>query len=145
MAATGNIVCVVNRTEAPLSYMHDGREHVLQPGENHISSFEVEFARTQNIVMGSENPLNPAFYISLVGVKGRDDCSHIVFTKDDKNAVHAMFEDGSTLPVGIERIDRREFGTELQNVTIERNRIPLRRFEVERTALNDGAAGAIGG
>ena len=142
--ATGKIVCVVNRSEAPISYMHNGVQTTLVPGENHIDMFEVEHAKTQNIVMGSEDPLNPSYYISLVGVKGKDDCSPILFTADEKKMIHALFEDGTSMPVGIERIDRRQLGDALQNVVIERNKIPLRRFEVERAHMHDAAAGAIG-
>jgi hypothetical protein len=151
MARRTEIVTVVNRTSAPIQYMYDAAEHILQPGENAIPVQHVRFARTQNIVMGSENPLNPAQYVSLIGVKAApgkkqiDDITKIEFVVDDKRRIHAMFEDGTTMPVGIERIDRSRLGQELQNVVIERNRIPLRSFEVERTSLHDSAAGAIGG
>lgn len=144
-------VIVVNRTSVPISYMFDGAQYVLEPGENAIPIEHVEFAKTQNVVMGTENPLNPAQYVSLVGVKARDPKKQkdaigmIEFVKRDNGQVEVLFEDGSTIPLGIERIDRKHYGADLQNVVIERNRIPLRRYDVEGMRLNDAAAGAIGG
>jgi len=144
-------VIVVNRTSVPIAYMFDGAQYMLDPGENAIPIEHVEFAKTQNIVMGTENPLNPSQYVSLVGLKAkpgqkqRDDLSQIEFIKKDSGAVEVLFEDGSTIPLGIERIDRKYYGADLQNVVIERNRIPLRRYEIERTRLNDAGSGAIGG
>jgi hypothetical protein len=142
--ARSNITIVVNRTEAPVSYMYNGDIKELAPGENAIPEVEVEFAKTQNIVMGTEDPLNPAVYTSLIGRKGKDDCSAISFIQDENRQVHAMFEDGTSLPVGIERIDRRQLGEGLQG-TIVKNRIPVRRHEVERAHFSDAAAGSVGG
>lgn len=145
-----NIICVVNRTEAPIEYVFNGVQCVLEPGENHIRACEVEKAKTQNIVMGTEDPGNPSNFISLVGIKAkdpkkqRDDISPIVFQKDEQKRVHALFEDGTDVIVGIERIDRRQLGQELQGAIV-RNRIPLRRSEIDMASINDAGAGALGG
>lgn len=148
--ARDNIVCVVNRTEAPINYMYDGVQSILQPGENYIRECEVQKARTQNIVMGTEDPLNPSRFISLVGVKAKDpkkqkdDISPITFAKDAQKRVHALMEDGRDILVGIERIDRSQLGEELQGAVV-RNNIPLRRFEVDQSDFHDAGAGALGG
>lgn len=77
-------VTVVNRTigagvyEVPLNVRYDGEDIVIQPGENPGFPKEaVGYAKRQNPLMGSRHPLNPLKFISLVGVKGEDDCSPI--------------------------------------------------------------------
>jgi len=64
----GSIVCLVNRTPHVLSYVKDGREYDLQPGENWVNSDQVRFAKAQNAVRGSRNPMDLSFE-SLVGLK----------------------------------------------------------------------------
>ncbi len=71
--AHGDIICLVNRTSRNLSVTKDGRQIVLKPGENHINSDLVRFAKRQNPVMGSQDPYNPAQCDYLVGVKGTHD------------------------------------------------------------------------
>lgn len=69
-------VTLINRTQKKLYVRFDGIDSPIQPGENHGFPKEaVPYARMQNPLMGSEDPYNPGHYISLVGVKGRDDCS----------------------------------------------------------------------
>ena len=78
----GNIICIVNRTQHELSYVKDGRQFTLEPGENWVNSDHVRFAKGQNPVLGSKDPQNLSFE-SLVGVKAakgekqRDDISLI--------------------------------------------------------------------
>lgn len=79
-----NSVTVVNRTigageyEVPLNVRYDGEDIVLQPGENPGFPKEaVGYAKRQNPLMGSRHPMNPLKFISLVGVKGEDDCKPI--------------------------------------------------------------------
>lgn len=78
----GNIVCVVNRTPFELTYVKNGRQYSLQPGENWVNSDHVRFAKGQNPVRGSKDPQNLSFE-SLVGLKAakgekqKDDLSEI--------------------------------------------------------------------
>ena len=81
MGAFGDTVTLVNRTSKTLipGVRFDGREYPIEPGEN--SGFPkawVPFAKSQNKLLGSQQPFNPTAYISLVGVKDtKDDCSPI--------------------------------------------------------------------
>jgi len=68
-------VQIVNRSKANLSVMFDGRRHVLVPGLNTVPSELVAMAKRQNRVMGTEDPLNPLDFESLIGVPDVDDCS----------------------------------------------------------------------
>ena len=68
-------VQIVNRTKENLSVMFDGRRHLLVPGINTVPSVLVAPAKRQNRVMGTEDPLNPLDFESLVGVPDVDDCS----------------------------------------------------------------------
>lgn len=78
----GNIVCIVNRTPHQLTYVKNGRQYSLEPGENWVNSDHIRFAKAQNPVPGSRDPQNLAFE-SLVGLKAgkgekqRDDLSPI--------------------------------------------------------------------
>lgn len=78
----GNIVCLVNRTQHQLTYVKNGREHKLEPGENWVNSDVIRFAKAQNPVRGSKDPYSLSFE-SLVGLKAgkgekqRDDLSPI--------------------------------------------------------------------
>lgn len=111
--AESQIVCVVNRTDRLLSYTKGGSQRTLTPGENHIPATHVRFALTQNVLMGSENPLNPMQFMSLIGVKGNEKkypCTPIVFAMDEARKPVAMFEgpNGETMTVFLksERFDR---------------------------------------
>lgn len=75
----GSSVTIVNRTDRPLNVRYDGEDITLQPGENPgFPSVAVPYAKNQNPLMGSKNPINPTKFICLVGVKGtKDDCSPI--------------------------------------------------------------------
>lgn len=71
-------VVLVNRTDRLLNVRYDGEDIQLQPGENPgFPKLAVGFAKRQNKLMGSQHPLNPMRFISLVGVKGVDDCTPI--------------------------------------------------------------------
>lgn len=143
--ARGNIVTVVNRTERVVKYMFDGQIHDLQPGENAIPEQEVRYAREQNVLMGSRDPLRPYNFISLVAVKGRKgvagDCSPIVFSVNKDKRVVALFENGTEFEVSEESFDRSL--CDVTNVVSLRNKRPLSRGDVEFTHLND-TAGAFG-
>lgn len=88
MGVLGNFrdsVTIINRTigagsmERDLNVRYDGEDIVLKPGENHgFPKIAVPYARKQNPLMGSKHPINPAIYISLVGVKdSKDDVTPI--------------------------------------------------------------------
>lgn len=67
-------VTLVNRTSRVLSCRYDGEDINLQPGENHgFPLVAVPYAKKQNPLMGSGHPINPAKFISLVGVKDTKD------------------------------------------------------------------------
>lgn len=96
-------VTVVNRTigggkyEVPLNVRYDGEDIVIHPGENPGFPAEaVGYAKRQNPLMGSRHPMNPARFISLVGVKGQDDCSPIPeeVLKKAAAALEAVDRDG---------------------------------------------------
>ena len=68
--SSGNSICLVNRTDTPLSFVFDGRHYILEPGENWgYQEGHAAFALKQNPVMGSED-FNTTLFESLVGVKG---------------------------------------------------------------------------
>jgi hypothetical protein len=118
--AYGQITCIVNRTDRNLSYTKNGEQHTLTPGENHIPASHVRFALTQNVLMGSENPKNPMQFISLVGVKGHKKyaCSKIVFVRQNGKHV-ALFEDGTTATLRVERLDRSKLPKNAQGAVEE--------------------------
>lgn len=126
------IVEVVNRTEAPLSYTKNGRQKTLTPGPNHIPAAHVRFALTQNVLGGSEDPLNPTRFISLVGVRknAKYPCTPIMFAQDEKGRVVAMFEDGETRIVSAERIDRSRLAPGRQNATEVAANFPISRYNL---------------
>lgn len=71
------MVTVVNRTSLPLTARFDGQEITLEPGENIVPRITVPYIRSQCVIMGSEDARDPMSYTSLVGVKGKHDCSPI--------------------------------------------------------------------
>jgi hypothetical protein len=92
MATWGDLVEVVNRTSKPLSVRFDGQDVTLEPNydaagkpiagvRNFIPRTVVRFAKDQNVLMGSEDPIDIFDYEPLVGVKAakgakqRDDLS----------------------------------------------------------------------
>ena len=73
------LVEVINRTSRPLLVRYDGQDSVLQPNydaegnflpdvHNLIPDLTVDYARNQNILMGSEAADDPSDYEMLVGV-----------------------------------------------------------------------------
>jgi len=67
-------VTLVNRTTRPLSVRYDGEDIILKPGENPgFPLVAVPYAKKQNKLMGSQHPINPMKFISLVGVKDTSD------------------------------------------------------------------------
>jgi hypothetical protein len=83
MAIFGETVTLVNRTSKVLNARFDGRDQTIQPGENPgFPKIAVAYAKSQNVLMGSEDPENPSpsGMEYLVGVKAtpqRDDISPI--------------------------------------------------------------------
>lgn len=72
-------VTIINRTSRPLNVRYDGEDITLQPGENPgFPRQAVDYAKRQNILNGSLNPVNPNKFVSCVGVKdSKDDVSPI--------------------------------------------------------------------
>lgn len=69
---------VVNRTSKKLSVRFDGQDIELEPNytedgalipdvHNMIPSITVPYAKSQNVLMGSEDPLDPSDYEVLIG------------------------------------------------------------------------------
>ncbi len=67
---TGEIVRVFNRSDAPLDVMWSGRQWVLKPGENVIDLALIGHAKRQHRIMGTEDPMNPLDFESLVTCPG---------------------------------------------------------------------------
>lgn len=79
MGVFQEMTTVVNRTSKPLNVRFDGQDFLLQPnytaeGErikgvvNQIPSQTVAYAKSQNVLMGSEDPFDPSEYAVLIGV-----------------------------------------------------------------------------
>ena len=79
MGVFQTLVEVINRTSQPLMVRYDGQDTVLRPNydaegnflpeiHNLIPDITVDYARNQNILMGSEDPEDPSDYQMLVGV-----------------------------------------------------------------------------
>lgn len=81
MGVLGNFkdsVTLVNRTSRVLGCRYDGEDIKLKPGDNPgFPSIAVPYAKRQNVLMGSRHPTSAAKFISMVGVKGVDDCTPI--------------------------------------------------------------------
>lgn len=140
--AVGKITCVVNRTERNLSYTKNGVGSTLFPGENHIPAADVRFALTQNVLMGSENPLNPMSFISLVGVKGHQKylCGPITFAIENKKPV-AMFEDAKgqiqMVVIKPERFNRELLPARFRNAVEVEADVVLSRYNLGPMANDD--------
>lgn len=77
---------VVNRAPVPLTVRFDGQETVIPPGESPLPVVSINYAKNQNPIMGSADPLNPSLSGAryLIGVKGKDDCTPL--SKEDWTA-----------------------------------------------------------
>lgn len=78
-----NHCIVVNRTtgagqyEQVLNVRYDGEDYTLPPGESVLPIVAASYAKAQNVLKGSRHPSDPRRAISLVGIKGKDDCEPI--------------------------------------------------------------------
>lgn len=130
---TGNPVCLVNRTDAPLAFTADGRHYVLEPGENHgFVEAHTRFALAQNPLNGTEDYATLEFQ-SKVGVKGNP--AYPVTPLTDEELLTAMDS--------VERFDRRTIGGR-EGAKAERSRFapPRGRAGVSTTM---GAELGVGG
>lgn len=82
--ALGQTVTLVNRTRGILLCTFDGEQITIEPGENPgFPAVAVPYAKEQNPIMGTQDPLRPSVRKYLVGVKpakgvdSRDDISPI--------------------------------------------------------------------
>jgi hypothetical protein len=75
---------LINRTSKPLNVRFDGQDMVLQPNysatgerlkgvKNMVPKIVVPFAKNQNVLMGSEDAIDPSDFKFLVAVKGSKD------------------------------------------------------------------------
>jgi hypothetical protein len=73
---------VINRTSKKLNVRFDGQDTELEPNydakgnllpdvHNLLPTIAVAYAKNQNILMGSEDPLDPSSFEVLVGVKAK--------------------------------------------------------------------------
>ncbi len=73
---------VVNRTSKRLYVRFDGQDMPLEPNyddkgtllkdvHNAIPAIAVAYAKSQNVLMGSEDPMDPSSFTVLVGVKAK--------------------------------------------------------------------------
>lgn len=73
---------VINRTSQKLSVRYDGQDIELEPNydtkgtrlkdvHNMLPVVAVPYAKSQNVLMGSEDPLDPSDWVTLVGVKAK--------------------------------------------------------------------------
>jgi hypothetical protein len=70
---TGNPVVLINRTSRVLTFVADGKQYELTPGENYgFNSAQARFAKAQNPLMGSED-YHTLRTESLVAIKGSKD------------------------------------------------------------------------
>ncbi len=78
-----DLVTVVNRTPIPLTVRFDGQEIVIPIGESPVPALTIPYAKNQNPIMGSQDPLNPSLSGAryLLGVKGVDNCKPL--TKEE--------------------------------------------------------------
>lgn len=72
-----------NRTNGLLTARFDGQDFDLQPGMNTVPKVIIPYAKGQLVLMGSEDPMDPSDFISLVGVPGKDDCSPLEQNEDE--------------------------------------------------------------
>lgn|SRR5512146_332116 len=73
---------IINRTSKPLNVRYDGQDMPLEPNydakgkflpdvRNTIPAVAVPYAKSQNVLMGSEDALDPTSFEVLVGVKAK--------------------------------------------------------------------------
>lgn len=87
MGVFQELITVVNRAPIPITARFDGQEIVIPVGESPLPSQTINYAKNQNPIMGSQDPLNPSLSGAryLLGVKGtKDNCTPL--TKDEWTA-----------------------------------------------------------
>lgn len=98
---------LVNRTSKPLVVRFDGQNMVLDPnytpeGEfiesvhNHVPKMTVAHAKSQNLLMGSEDTEDPTVYEVLVGVKagkGEKQLDDISFCEQSEEPTRVPVQD----------------------------------------------------
>lgn len=82
MGVFQTLIEVINRTSKPLNVRFDGQDMTLRPNydeagnllpdvHNMVPDITVPYAKSQNVRMGSEDPVDPTDYVVLVGVKAK--------------------------------------------------------------------------
>lgn len=109
---------IVNRTSKTLSVRYDGQDIELEPnfdekGEklkdvhNFIPLVAAPYAKSQNVLMGSEDPIDPSDYQVLVGViakkgnKQKDDISYLEQSKEVTRVKLEDYLDDPTLEIKV--------------------------------------------
>lgn len=145
----GDIVEVVNRAVnakgdgVRLEYMVNGRQRVLKPGKNYIPQMHVEFAKTQNAVMGTEDPLQPASYESYIGCPALDDNCDVIVMPEKANRKKERL-DRSLIPAPM--VLSPDGKTMIEGKFVEVvNRRPARSAEVERASVHDAGGTVFSG
>lgn len=134
---------IVNRTSKRLNVRYDGQDIELLPNydesgkrlpdvHNVIPTITVPYAKSQNVQMGSEDPLDPSEYVVLVGVKakpGQKQKDDISFLEQSNELTRVRLEDYLDDPsVKIQVGGRRVRASEA------RPEKPITPFEVRPTA-----------
>ena len=109
---------VINRTSKVLSVRFDGQDMDLKPNyaldgtflpevHNMIPSITVEYAKSQNILMGSEDPLDPSDWQTLVaaiakpGRPQKDDISFLEQSSEPTRVKLADYLDDPTAKITV--------------------------------------------
>lgn len=117
--ADGGFVMVKNRTATPLSVTYNGRSVSIPPygkGGRWMAPAAAEKAIEQNRRMGTEDPLNPKDFESLVYVEGS-----------------AMPSEPIEQSTSIEALDRSMLPPDAQNVTVVTVRRPMSQRDQDPT------------
>lgn len=95
------MVEVINRSSKPLTGRFDGQEITILPNynakgelledvQNMVPRLVVQHLKSQNVVMDTEDPLNPLSFQSLIGMvapRGHKQKDEIDYLEQDENAV----------------------------------------------------------
>jgi hypothetical protein len=128
----GEQIVLVNRVGEPLTFIADGQQHQLQPGDNYgFVDSQARFAMEQNPLMGTEDYYTLEFR-SLVGV--RKSVNNKLVDKTPCEPISD--EDMLTAMECIERFDRKDSGLAPVKYVKPRHRMP-------RGRVADGVTGSV--
>lgn len=131
-------VNLFNRTQRQLAVRYDGEDILLDPGDNPgFPRVAVPYARKQNVLMGSQHPINPVKFISLVGVKVEQGEKQL----DDISPItEAQIVEGEQK---LERVDR---SGDIWGEPMEKRQLLRKRgFDAYEAQIEGGSIGDFGG